>query len=186
MMRRLSRQLCAVLCLSAPAAVSATPDGDALAERLADHAPQCGRFEQSRWLADLEARLDSRGHFRHGQDGLVWQTTAPVKDRVVLSEDNENLPRGFQVIAPIFSGLVSGDWQALERHFTIELDGELEAWRASLVPNETAVAERLAHLRVSGHRQVERVELEFTDGDRLDLTLTPVACESLDEDDPAP
>lgn len=182
-MHPLSWRISAVLCLLVPAAAWATPSEDALAERLAANAPQCGRFEQSRWLADLDTRLDSRGHFQRREEGLVWQTTAPVQDRVVLSADNEDLPRGFQVIAPVFSGLVSGDWQALERHFTIELSGELEAWRASLTPNETAVAERLTQLRVSGSRQVERVELEFSDGDRLELTLSPIACESLDEDD---
>ncbi|MGR2739526.1 LolA-related protein [Billgrantia sp. Q4P2] len=183
---RLSQRMCVVLCLTAPAAVGATPNDAALAERLAAHAPQCGRFEQSRWLADLETRLDSRGHFQRHEDGLVWQTTAPVNDRVVLSEDNDDLPRGFQVVAPVFSGLVSGDWRALERHFTIELSGELEEWQANLTPNETAVAERLTQLRVSGSRQVERVELEFTDGDRLDLTLTPTACEERDEGNASP
>lgn len=185
-MRHLPRRMCAALILLAPAAVWAAPNGDALAERLAAHAPQCGRFEQSRWLADLDARLDSRGHFLRREEGLVWQTTAPVQDRVVLSEDNDDLPRGFQVIAPVFSGLVSGDWRALERHFTIELSGELEEWQARLAPNETAVAGRLSQLRVSGNKQVERVELEFTDGDRLELILAPTACESLDEDDSAP
>lgn len=185
-MRHLSRRLCAALCLLTPAAVWATPSDDALAERLAAHAPQCGRFEQSRWLADLDTRLDSRGHFQRHEDGLVWQTTAPVNDRVVLSEGNDDLPRDFQVIAPVFSGLVSGDWRALERHFTIELSGELEEWQANLTPNETTVAERLTQLRVSGNRQVERVELEFTDGDRLELSLAPIACESLGESDSAP
>ncbi|GGX86723.1 hypothetical protein GCM10007160_12590 [Litchfieldella qijiaojingensis] len=186
MMRHLPWAMYAALCLIASPAVGATPDGDALAERLATHAPQCGRFEQSRWLADLEMRLDSRGHFQQREDGLVWQTTAPIQDRVVLSQNNDSLPLGFQVIAPVFTGLLSGDWQALEHHFTIELSGELEDWRARLVPSEATVAERLTRLLVSGNQQVEQVELEFDDGDRLDLTLIPAACESLDDGNPSP
>ncbi|EPC01168.1 hypothetical protein L861_11375 [Litchfieldella anticariensis FP35 = DSM 16096] len=185
-MRHLPWTMCTALSLIASPVVWAIPDDDKLAERLATHAPSCGRFEQSRWLADLETQLDSRGHFRQREDGLVWQTTAPVQDRVVLSEDNDDLPLGFQVIAPVFSGLLSGDWQALERHFTIELSGELKDWRARLVPKDVAVGERLTQLLVSGHQQVEQVELEFADGDRLNLTLTPAACENLDDGDPAP
>ncbi|MCE8034131.1 hypothetical protein EKK97_17600 [Billgrantia tianxiuensis] len=183
-MRHLPWTLCVALNLIGPAAWAA-PDSDALAEHLATHAPQCGRFEQSRWLADLEARLVSRGHFQQDKEGVVWQTTAPVNDRVVLNADNDDLPLGFQIIAPVFTGLLSGNWQALEHHFTIELSGELEDWQATLVPNEAAVAERLTQLLVSGNRQVEQVGLEFADGDRLDLTLTPATCGSLDDGDPA-
>ncbi|QNI04351.1 hypothetical protein HXW73_16170 [Halomonas sp. SH5A2] len=164
----------------------AAPDGDALADRLAEHAPQCGRFEQSRHLADLDTQLDSRGHFQQREEGLVWQTTAPVQERVVMSEDNADLPAGFQVIAPVFSGLLGGHWQALEEHFTIELSGELENWQATLTPNETSVSERISQLVVSGNQQVEQVALAFTNDDRLDLTLTAVPCDDLDDGDSSP
>lgn len=174
------------LALVASPAAWATPDGDALAERLAVHAPSCGRFEQARWLADLEARLDSRGHFERKENGLVWQTTAPVRDRVILSEDNDDLPLGFQVIAPVLGDLLSGNWQGLERHFTIELSGTQEDWQARLTPNDTNVAERLSQLLVHGRQQVEQVELEFADGDRLDLALTAADCERLEDGDRQP
>lgn len=177
---------CIVLLLGVTPSTWAALDADTLAERLAANAPQCGRFEQSRWLADLETRLDSRGYFQRQDDALVWQTIAPVKDRVVLSEDNDDLPLSFQVMTPVFTGLLSGDWQALERHFTIELSGQLEDWQANLAPSEAAVAERLSRLVVNGDQQVERVELEFADGDRLELKLTPAACDSLDNGNPSP
>lgn len=183
-MRHLPWTLCVALGLISPA-VWAAPDSDALAERLITHVPQCGRFEQSRWLADFETRLDSRGYFQQREEGFVWQTTAPIQDRVILSEGNDDLPLGFQIIAPVFTSLLSGNWQAVERHFTIELSGELDDWQATLVPNEAAVAERLTRLLVGGNRQVERVGLEFADGDRLDLTLTPATCGNLDDGDPA-
>ncbi|MFC3284902.1 LolA-related protein [Litchfieldella rifensis] len=185
-MRRVLWAACAALLLSASPSTWATPDAATLAAHLAAHAPQCGRFEQSRWLADLETRLDSRGHFQQQENGLIWQTTVPVKDRVVLSQDNDALPLGFQVMLPVFTGLLSGDWQALERHFSLELSGELENWQARLVPSEAAVAERLTHLVVGGDQRVKRIELEFADGDRLDLRLTPAACENLGHGAPSP
>lgn len=171
------------LMVSSPAV--AAPDEDDLAERLAVNAPQCGRFEQSRWMADLDTQLDSRGYFEHQQDGLVWQTTAPINDRVILSEDNDELPTGFQVIAPMLGGLLSGDWQLLERHFTIELSGEQQNWQAKLTPKEASVAERLTQLHVQGSQQVDEVEIDFANDDRLSLTLTAADCDSLDDSDPA-
>ena len=170
------------LMVSTPAV--AAPDEDDLAERLAVNTPQCGRFEQSRWMADLGTQLDSRGYFEHQQNGLVWQTTAPINDRVLLSEDNDELPTGFQVIAPVLGGLLSGDWQLLERHFTIELSGEQQRWQATLTPNEAGVAERLTQLHVQGSQQVEQVEIDFANNDQLSLTLTAANCDSLDDSDP--
>ena len=173
------------LCVNTAAWAEPGVDIDTLAERLAQHAPQCGRFEQSRWLADIEARLNSRGDFQQLEEGLVWQTTSPIQDRVLLSQHNNDLPPGFLVIAPIFTSLLSGDWRELEHYFTVELEGGLHNWQASLLPNEAAIAERLTQLLASGSQQVEQLKLEFSDGDQLDLTLMPTACTNLDHGDPA-
>lgn len=172
----------AALILMASAQAWAAPDPEALAERLTDHALQCGRFEQTRWLADLETQLDSRGTFQRHQQALIWQTTVPIEDRVVLSPDNEALPLSFQIMLPVFNGLLSGDWQALERHFTVKLGGTLNDWQADLTPKEAAVGERLSHLMVSGDRHVERVELAFASGDRMTLNLTAASCQALEGD----
>lgn len=185
MIRYLPWTLIFALSLSVNTIAWADPEIDALAERLAQHAPQCGRFEQTRWLADIETQLSSRGDFQQLEEGLVWQTTSPIRDRVVLSQNNDDLPPGFRVIAPIFTTLLAGDWRALEHYFTVELDGDLYNWQASLLPNEAAIAERLTQLLASGSQQVEQIKLEFSDGDRLELTLTPTACSKLDHADSA-
>lgn len=185
MTRYLPWTLGLLLSLSVYTAAWAEPDIDALAEQLAQHAPPCGRFEQTRWLADIEAELNSRGDFQRLEEGLLWQTTSPIQDRVVLNQYNDDLPPGFQVIAPIFTNLLSGEWQALEHYFTLELDGDLQHWQATLLPNEAAIAERLTQLLASGSQQVEQLQLTFSDGDRLDLTLTPTACANLEQGDSA-
>lgn len=171
-----------LLAISASAAAWAAPDADDLATRLADNAPQCGQFEQTRWLADIDSQLESRGTFEHQDAGLVWQTTSPINDRVVMSADNDELPMGFQAVAPVLGGLLSGDWQALERYFTIELSGTQEEWQANLTPSEANIAQRLDQLLVYGNQQVERVEIMFTNDDRLELTLSGAACERLEDD----
>ncbi|CAM3599187.1 outer membrane lipoprotein carrier protein LolA [Halomonas sp. FME1] len=181
-----ARALFALTLVTASANAWAAPTIDDLAERLADNAPQCGRFAQTRWLADLNSQLDSRGTFEHQDEGLVWQTTSPINDRVVLSADNEELPMGFQAVAPVLSGLLSGDWQALERYFTIELSDTQDEWQAMLTPSNANIAQRLVHLLVHGHQQVERVEILFTNDDRLEITLSAADCERLDDDDRIP
>lgn len=183
MTRYLSWTLSFALSVGLATAAWAKPDIDALAEQLAQHAPQCGRFEQSRWLADIETQLNSRGDFQQLEEGLVWHTTSPIQDRVVLSQHNEDLPPGFLVIAPVFTTLLSGDWRELEHYFTVELEGDLHNWEALLLPNEAVIAERLTQLLASGSQQVEQLTLEFSDGDQLDLTLTPTACSDLDHGD---
>lgn len=174
------------LCVNTPAWAKPGVDSGALAEQLARHAPQCGRFEQSRWLADIETQLNSRGDFQQLQEGLVWQTTSPIQDRVLLSQHNDDdLPPGFLVIAPIFIGLLSGEWRELEHYFTVELEGDLQDWKARLLPKEAVIAERLTQLLASGSQQVEQLTLKFADGDQLDINLTPTACSDLDHGDSA-
>ena len=174
------------LCVNTLAWAEPGVDSDALAEQLARHTPQCGRFEQSRWLADIETQLNSHGDFQRLEEGLVWQTTSPIQDRVLLSRHNDDdLPPGFLVIAPVFTGLLSGEWRELEHFFSVELKGDLHDWKARLLPKEAVIAERLTQLLASGGQQVEQLTLEFTDGDQLDITLTPTACSDLDHGDSA-
>ena len=85
MLMRIGVMLCGAL-LSLPA--WAGLDGAALSANLAEHSPECSRFEQTRWLADLEAELSSSGYFRRSGEGLVWHTLIPIDSRLVLSADN--------------------------------------------------------------------------------------------------
>lgn len=152
-----------------------------LGEQLAANAPQCGRFEQTRWLADLDTQLDSRGVFQRRDDALIWHTRSPVNDRLELSADDPQLPIGLQVMLPVFNGLLSGDWQALERYFSVTLEGQLNDWQAQLTPKGSRLAERLDTLQVSGTSSVDNVEIGFTGGDRLELALTPSNCDRLSD-----
>ncbi|MDI5934611.1 LolA family protein [Halomonas kalidii] len=180
-MRHSMMTACLGLLLVAGQPAWAAPDADALAERLSSHAPQCATFEQTRWLADLEASLKSRGYFQREADGLSWHTLSPIQESLHLSEESDELPMSFQLILPVFTGLLAGDWQTLERHFTIVLEDERDGWRADLTPIDPALGEHLSQLVVQGGERVEQLDITFRDGDRLELSLTPVDCASLDD-----
>lgn len=184
-MRHSMMTACLGLLLVAGQPAWADPDADALAERLSSHAPQCATFEQTRWLADLEASLKSRGYFQREADGLSWHTLSPIQESLHLSEESDELPMSFQLILPVFTSLLAGDWQTLERHFTIVLEDERDGWRADLTPVD-ALDEHLSQLKVHGGDHVEQLDITFRDGDRLELSLTPVDCDSLDQSSPPP
>lgn len=160
-------------------AANETPSLDTLSRRLGDQAPACVSFEQHRWMEDLGTELPSTGYFQRQVSGLVWQTLSPVKDRVVLSADNPELPPGLKALLPVLIGLLDGDWDRLERHFQASLSGSLNAWRVELVARDGAVAERLDGIEVRGGDRVDRLAMAFADGDRLTLDLTPADCAAL-------
>ncbi|WP_150303261.1 LolA family protein [Pseudomonas saliphila] len=151
-----------------------TPDA-ALREHLRTNAPACGEFEQSRWLADFDMHLNSRGTFQRQDQGLIWRTLQPVHSEVVLSENNPDLPLGYQAVLPIFNGLLAGNWQSLDQYFATTLSGTADAWRAELAPRN-AQAAQLSGLSIEGAAQLERITISFNDGDRMDIHLTETAC----------
>lgn len=181
---------CTALCISlmaltldqvhaADSAPSNTIDVERLATQLAKQAPACVSFEQQRWIAELENELDSSGYFHRRPDGLVWQTLTPVESRVLLSPDNPELSPGMRALLPVLSGLLEGDWSELREHFDIELNGEMQAWQAELKPRDKRVAEHLDHIALEGGVRIDSMGIQFTNNDRLALTLEPVACSTL-------
>ncbi|MEH6493815.1 LolA family protein [Halopseudomonas sp.] len=154
-------------------------DSTTLGAQLAEHSPQCSHFAQTRWLADLEAELASSGYFQRSEQGLVWHTLTPVDSRLVLNADNPDMPLAYQVILPVLTGLLGGDWAALQQHFALQLQGELSDWRAELTPIDDAVAERLQLLQVRGGEQVEQLQIDFVSGDRMTLQLSAADCAAL-------
>ena len=159
-------------------AVADTTDTELLTQ-LRSNAPDCGRFEQSRWLADFEMHLNSSGEFQRQPDGLIWRTTQPVISEVALTTDNPDLPLGYQAILPVFNGLLAGNLDSLNEYFTTRLHGSSTAWRAELTPRSEQVAAQLTGLVIEGAEQLEHIAVTFGDGDRMDIKLTPTACSAL-------
>ncbi|WOD12048.1 LolA-related protein [Pseudomonas sp. NyZ704] len=160
----------------------AAPDAAALSQQLAQHSPECGTFQQNRWLADFELDLPSSGSFQRLDQALIWRTETPVQTEIRLSQDNAELPPGYRMLLPVMTALLEGDWQRLQDHFQIVTDGELSSWAAKLTPLDSRVAATLPSIKVKGGQQLVHIAMAFADGDRLNIDLTPATCEP----DPAP
>ncbi|QEM80529.1 LolA-related protein [Halomonas binhaiensis] len=147
-----------------------------LSQRLSEKAPECVEFQQQRWLADLGTQVDSQGYFQRQPQGFIWQTLAPVNDRVVLTPDNPDLPPGLKTMLPVLSGLLQGNWASLEQHFSIDLQGSIKQWNTTLTPSDDVVSERLEQIQLNGADRIDQLHLDFRNGDRLMLELSAVSC----------
>ncbi|MDW5377467.1 outer membrane lipoprotein carrier protein LolA [Halomonas sp. HP20-15] len=161
-------------------------DLEALQARLAATPDIAGRFEQTRYLADLDTELVSRGHFRYERDArVVWTLETPVDKRLVFTPQdaasldgtadsgaNDNDDRRRQQAAELLLSLLDGDWRALEQRFKITLAGDAEAWRVELVPRQQAIRERLKSIHLAGGRYLETLRLQAANDDTLDVAFS--------------
>lgn len=150
---------------------------DDLAHQLAAEGDVSGRFEQRRYLADLDTHIEGHGRYRFEQgERVVWQLEAPVEETMTLSDEGisrngapiEDDPAG---VATLIMQLLSGRLSALENRFDIALSGSETQWAADLVPRRQALAEYLESIAMRGGERLERVTLHMADGDRLDIRL---------------
>ncbi len=148
----------------------------ALQARLAATPDLAGRFEQTRYLADLDTSLVSRGQIRYQRDArVVWALKTPVDKRLVFTPQdvaNGNNDRRRQQAAELLLRLLDGDWRILEQRFDITLAGDAEAWRVELVPRQQAVRERLESIHLAGGRYLETLGLHAANDDTLEVTFS--------------
>jgi hypothetical protein len=62
---------------------------------------------------------------------------------------------------------MAGDLPALERHFTVHLQGSLEDWTLTLIPREAALADIVTRVEIAGaNASLRRIEVLEASGDR--------------------
>ena len=152
-----------------------------LQARLAATPDIAGRFEQTRYLADLDTELVSRGRFRYERDTrVVWTLETPIDKRLVftpqdaarLDEPGGEGDRRRQQAAELLLSLLDGDWRALEQRFQITLAGDAKAWRVDLVPRQQAVRQRLESIQLAGGRYLQTLRLRAANDDTLNVTFS--------------
>ncbi len=172
-----------LLCLSfvAPAgalAANALGPSHTLAEGSILH----GRFVQERRLEGFKQPLRSEGRFMLAPGrGLIWQSEKPFALTTVItsaglvqevggSEPMRMPTSRLPFLAKLYDmlgGAMAGNWQALEREFTVVRQGDDTAWRVELQPKTAAdpTAMPIQTIRIAGRRFVERVEIIKKGGD---------------------
>lgn len=175
------------LLLVGPPAQAAPLSIGQLMAALAKQPQGAATFTEKKTLAMLEQPLESSGELLFVAPArLEKRTLKPKAETMVLDGDILTLTRGRrqhvlrlqdypEVAAMIESirGTLAGDRKALERVYTLALEGELERWTLLLVPIDPRVGKLISRIQMEGARdEVRSVEILQADGDRSVMRIT--------------
>lgn len=173
----------AVLLLATTIAMAQPFDLPQLAEQLSGPAVVRGDFIQEKHLRALPQPLTSHGQFTlSGDHGLLWLLQQPIRQdyRITPQGIARRGEQGWQAVDPqggsarqnqLFLAVLSGDTQALQRDFDLQLKGDPDAWRLQLTPRGALLKQIFAGIEIQGGETVTRIELHETQGDRTLIRL---------------
>jgi hypothetical protein len=172
-----------VLLIVANTAMAQPFDLPQLAEQLSGPAVVRGDFIQEKHLRALPQPLTSHGQFTLSRDhGLLWLLQQPIRQdyRITPQGIARRSEKGWQAVDPqggsgrqnqLFLAVLSGDTQALQRDFQLELSGEATAWRLQLTPRGALLKQIFADIEIQGGETVTQIELHEAQGDRTLIRL---------------
>lgn len=164
----------------------ATYSVDQLMADLAQNKGGRARFVEKRFVALLDKPVVASGEMLYAPpDRLEKHTLLPKPETMVLDADKLTVERDkrrmsinvssrpeAQAFVESIRSTLSGNRQALEAHYRLELQGERTGWTLTLLPTEPEIAALLQRVTVSGsQKQVQHIEYLQVDGDRSELTI---------------
>ena len=191
--RRSARRavLTALLALAMwPAAAQSAFDLAQLTQLLAKVKAGDATFTETRYVTMLERTLDASGRLSfEAPDSFVRETLKPTQERMAVVGNQVTLSRGSRsrtvpldsvpeaaVIVEAIRGTLTGNREALERHFNASVTGDAARWTLELLPRAPRLRELVSSVRVSGQQALVReVTVAMADGDRSVMTITPAA-----------
>ena len=148
-----------------------------------------GTFVERRTVQMLERTLESSGRIAfEAPDTFVRETIKPRRESVKVVGNNVTMSQGNRsrtvsldaspeasLIFEAIRGTLTGNREALEKHFKATVTGSTERWSLELVPREVLLRELVVSIRMSGLRALVReVLVVMADGDRSVMTIEPV------------
>ena len=161
---------------------------ESLLARIGGRKEQQGRFVEKKYLALLDAPVESSGTLRYrAPDRLEKNTDRPVKESLMLDGDQlvierngrrRSLPAAqLPGVAALVGGLrdtLGGDAEALRRVFKVVLQGGASSWQIDLLPSDVTVAQLVTRVTLRGREdRLLEVETMQADRDRSVMTLAP-------------
>ena len=148
-----------------------------------------GTFVERRTVQMLERTLESSGRIAfEAPDTFVRETIKPRRESVKVVGNSVTMSQGNRsrtvsldaspeasLIFEAIRGTLTGNREALEKHFKATVTGSAERWSLELVPREVLLRELVVSIRMSGLRALVReVLVVMADGDRSVMTIEPV------------
>jgi outer membrane lipoprotein-sorting protein len=166
-----------------PRAASAAADWNVerLMALLGGQTAGTARFTERKYLAVLEAPVESSGELRYrAPDRLEKITLKPRPESLVLEGNTLTVTRGerrhvvqlsdYREVAAFVDSIratLAGDRAALEHTYALNLAGTPERWTLTLLPRDARMAEVVLRITIRGSRaQLREIEILQADGDR--------------------
>ncbi|MEO7335084.1 MAG: LolA-related protein [Caldimonas sp.] len=145
-------------------------------------------FVERRQVAVLDRTVESSGRLSfEAPDTFVRETLRPSRDRMAVVGNTLTMSRGERsrtmeldaapeaaVLVEAVRGTLTGNVDALERHFEATVSGSAERWSLALVPRDMRLRGQVANVRISGEQaSVREVNVLLADGDRSIMTVEP-------------
>lgn len=146
-------------------------------------------FTEKRSVAVLDRTLESTGRLSFAApDTFVRETLKPRQQKLAVVGNTVTLSQGARtrtvaldavpeaaVIVEAVRGTLTGNRDALERHFSARVSGSAPRWALELTPPDVRLRGQVASVRVAGTQGVVReVTVALADGDRSVMTIEPV------------
>ncbi|WP_322520362.1 outer membrane lipoprotein carrier protein LolA [Guyparkeria halophila] len=187
-----SRRFAALILLTLPLPTYAL-NIEELATALAERGADSTDYQQTRYLGILDEPLESSGRLSfEPPDRLVQEQRHPEARTLILDGDQltfeaedrrrvvqlDDSPEG-AALADSLRGILNGRIEALREDYELVLSERPgNGWRLHLLPRRQVLAERIRRIEVVGQinaglAAVERLTLEFANGDRSVMRLGP-------------
>jgi hypothetical protein len=148
-------------------------------------------FTEVKVIANLTRPLQDSGRLLYRRPSHLEKLTfEPSAERLVVDGESLTLTEGSappRVIdlntEPMIRGLVdairgtlSGDLAILRRSYQVIMQGDVPAWRLTLVPVDPSVAQLIASTVIEGAgASLRGMQTKQTNGDYIRMTITPIS-----------
>ncbi len=126
------------------------------------------KFTQEKFIANSAMTLKSGGNFVFDRNnGVIFETLYPVKSTVSYSSNSN------KQINRVVNSIINKNYSDLEKNFNIYFEKNSLLWSLGLIPRrETATAEVIDKLKISGNSYIKTIEIKTIGGDITTLNFT--------------
>ncbi|WP_226475793.1 outer membrane lipoprotein carrier protein LolA [Pseudomonas sp. MWU16-30323] len=154
-----------------------------LSDQLAKPTVIHGNFIQEKHLRALPQPLTSKGTFVLAKDhGLLWRLKTPLQQdyRISATGIARRDANGWQLLPNksagaeqnrLFLAVLQGDSSGLQRDFELQLQGEAQQWKLTLIPRSLLLKQVFTQINIDGGELVQKIELLETQGDSTVLRM---------------
>ncbi|AZE70714.1 Putative transmembrane protein [Pseudomonas synxantha] len=154
-----------------------------LSDQLAKPSVIHGNFTQEKHLRALPQPLVSKGTFVLAKDhGLLWLLKTPLQQdyRINTQGIARRDANGWQPLPNksagaeqnrLFLAVLQGDSSGLQRDFELQLQGQAQHWKLTLIPRSLLLKQVFTRINIDGGELVHTIELLETQGDSTVLRM---------------